>query len=127
VSARAALEAARSDVAVPPPTPAQVARIGQARRAVARICLGEGAAAPAASRRMAQAPLAAAAVPAAPAPGLPAPQPTTVQRAEPPAVLTACDALGCWDSQGRRLERAGPLLLGPQGPCTAQGGRLNCP
>jgi len=43
------------------------------------------------------------------------------------AVVTACDAGGCWDSEGRRLERAGPLLLGPQGACTLQGALLNRP
>jgi hypothetical protein len=41
--------------------------------------------------------------------------------------ITTCDALGCWASDGSRLMRNGPTLLGPRGACTAQGAALNCP
>ena len=44
-----------------------------------------------------------------------------------PAVLTTCDATGCWDSAGARYNLQGPVLLGPGGACTQQGGLLICP
>jgi hypothetical protein len=59
----------------------------------------------------------------APAPALPAPPP----RAAPPVSITSCDALGCWASDGTRLQRTGPGLLGPRGFCSAPGGLLSCP
>ena len=40
---------------------------------------------------------------------------------------TSCDALGCTASDGTRLTRSGPLLMGPRGACTVQGSVLNCP
>lgn len=42
-------------------------------------------------------------------------------------VITSCDPGGCWDSDGTRLHRAGPNLMGPRGLCTVQGNVLNCP
>lgn len=47
--------------------------------------------------------------------------------AERPAVITACDAGGCWDSSGRRLTRAGPVLIGPGGACVTSGLQVHCP
>ena len=44
-----------------------------------------------------------------------------------PVVLTSCDATGCWDSAGARYHQQGPVLLGPRGACTQQGGLLSCP
>lgn len=67
-------------------------------------------------------PPATAARPALP-PAAP-PPPVAIQR--PPAI-TSCDAGGCWDSNGTRLNRMGPGLSGPSGPCTAQGGFAYCP
>ena len=58
------------------------------------------------------------AVPAAPLP------PVAIPRA---SVITACDAGGCWDSDGARLQRSGPNLMGPRGPCTPHGTLFNCP
>jgi hypothetical protein len=43
------------------------------------------------------------------------------------AVITTCDPAGCWDSNGQRLNSAGPLLLGPHGVCSAQAGQVSCP
>ena len=63
----------------------------------------------------------AAAVP--PAPATPA-QPPPRSRAP---VLTACDPGGCWDSEGRRLNRAGAVLLGPGGACSTSGVTVQCP
>jgi len=141
VQARADLDAARVALTAPATTTAQSQQLKQARRAVARICLGEAAArerTPGPSRertpgRMAQAPLSVvtpAAPPASEAGSQPAPPtagwPGPASPNPPPPVLTACDASGCWHSNGRRLERAGPLLLGPDGPCTAPAELLNC-
>jgi hypothetical protein len=59
----------------------------------------------------------------APVPTLPVPP----ARAAAPTSITSCDALGCWASDGTRLQRAGPGLLGPRGFCSAPGGLLSCP
>ncbi|WP_326541355.1 hypothetical protein [Pseudorhodoferax sp.] len=62
--------------------------------------------------------LPAPAAPAAVAPP-PAPQPNQAAR---------CDAGGCWDSNGQRLNRSGNYLVNPQGQlCTQQGAVLSCP
>jgi hypothetical protein len=54
----------------------------------------------------------------------PAPSRSTT---EPLRSVTACDAAGCWASDGSRLQRLGPNLVGPRGVCTVQGAVLNCP
>jgi len=46
---------------------------------------------------------------------------------ERPAVITSCDSGGCWDSNGTRLNRAGPMLIGPGGACVASGLQVHCP
>lgn len=56
-------------------------------------------------------------------------------RAAPPPVVpppvqgtvTSCDAGGCWDNLGRRINRVGPNLVGPNGACTVQGVFATCP
>ncbi|MDB5940830.1 MAG: hypothetical protein JWQ13_396 [Ramlibacter sp.] len=63
-------------------------------------------------------------VPGAPAQAAPSPPPLDIPR---PPVVTSCDAAGCWDSNGARYNQQGPVLLGPGGACTLQGGALNCP
>jgi hypothetical protein len=60
--------------------------------------------------------------PAQPVPARPASPPI-----EPPPVVTACDLGGCWDSNGTRLNRAGPQLIGPRGACTTVGATVYCP
>ena len=65
----------------------------------------------------------------------PSSPPAAVQVAPPlppvaiprPPVLTTCDPGGCWDATGARYNQQGPVLLGPRGACTQQGGLLNCP
>lgn len=106
----------------------------------ARACLGAAAEGDAATRRSAPPPAVAPpitlvpppapkAVPplssAPPIPPMPPAMPPSVPR--PPALITACDAAGCWTSEGARLPRVGPNLLGPRGLCTAQGAVLVCP
>jgi hypothetical protein len=98
------------------------------RRRAAAACLGGNAAAspPAARVRTPQA--VAPVVPrpvAVPAP-LPAPPAKTPR--SPLLTLGACDATGCWASDGTRLSRAGAnQLLGPRGLCSVQGSLIHCP
>ena len=128
-----ALEAAR-EAASSSAQPA--ARIEQLRRHAARTCLGagadhEGGKPPARIARQPErvpAPVVTAprALRAAPPPASPQPPAAPVHAARP-QVLSQCDAGGCWDSNGNRLNRAGPNLMGPQGPCSVQGSFANCP
>ena len=53
-----------------------------------------------------------------------APPPLAIPR---PTVITTCDASGCWDSEGRRLNNAGAVLMGPRGLCSGTGNTVNCP
>ena len=66
-----------------------------------------------------------------PSPVLAQSQPAIAPPASPgftgPVVLANCDATGCWDSAGARYHQQGPVLLGPRGACTQQGGLLSCP
>ena len=57
-------------------------------------------------------------------PAAPLPPPVAIPR---PPVVTICDAAGCWDAAGARYNQQGPVLLGPHGTCTQQGGSMNCP
>jgi hypothetical protein len=63
------------------------------------------------------------AVQAPPSVAVPAPSPVVPRT----AAITACDAAGCWDSNGQRLNSVGPLLLGPRGVCVQQAGQVTCP
>ncbi len=128
LAARAQLEQALAE-----PATAQQAhpqRLLLARRQAASACLGrespgrersgaperaQSVPPPTISTRPARAPAPAG---AQPQPALPIPRPT---------VITTCDPVGCWDSEGRRLNNMGPLIVGPRGLCALQGGQLNCP
>jgi hypothetical protein len=108
-------------------TQANAERIEVLRRQAAQACLGGTGAATRPSPSV-RAPIAVA--PTATAVPHPAPplmvSPPTVAIERPP-VLTTCDAGGCWDSNGTRLNRAGPLLMGPGGMCTTVGTTVHCP
>lgn len=120
--------------------PAAPAAVLQRRRAAALACLRtEGAVPPRDARvqpvppvvaapSLASVPTAAGAAPGRPVPlGAPA-RAEPLPRPAPPVTVTACDPTGCWASDGTRLQRTGPQqLLGPRGPCTAQGPFLSCP
>jgi hypothetical protein len=118
----AALQAARND-------PARAAQLDALRGQATRDCLG-GTGEARRPSPVAQPPIAVRPPtlepPASPRPPVPAPPapPVTIDR---PAVITNCDAGGCWDSEGRRLNRAGPVLLGPGGPCVTSGQSVQCP
>lgn len=123
-----ALEAARAQAG---PQGQRSGRTEQLRREAARICLGAG---PDASlqppSRVARQPERVA-TPVFDPPRFPAPaanpQPPGPVQVPRPQALGHCDAGGCWDSNGTRLNRAGPALAGPGGVCAAQQGFVNCP
>ena len=126
--ALARLEEARSAPARDAETAA--VRIGNARREASLACLG---AAPATGRpspvgqtpiRVAPAAVAAGVAGPAPAPALP-PAPV-IAPPRPVQAPSNCDAGGCWDASGQRLNRSGAQLIGPQGACTEQAGVLLC-
>jgi hypothetical protein len=104
-------------------------RLLRARQQVVAACLGSESG----GRERSGAPQPAQVVPPVLPPVRPAPPPLpTIAPAPPPvavprAAITTCDPAGCWDSEGRRLNNMGPLLVGPRGLCTLQGGVLNCP
>jgi hypothetical protein len=102
-----------------------------ARHRAAIACLGGRADSPAPSGRLAQPPMSVAPIKYAPAPSPPespsGPALALPKKVEPLTVVTACDSAGCWASDGSRLQRVGPNLLGPRGLCSVQGMLLHCP
>lgn len=104
-------------------------RLARARQQAALVCLGRDSG----SRERSGAPQPAQAVPPAAISVRPAPPAPVAAPPQPPlaiphaAAVTTCDPAGCWDSEGRRLNNVGPLLMGPRGLCTIQGGLLYCP
>jgi hypothetical protein len=122
-AALARLDAARA---------AAPASVEARRRDATRVCLGLASQAPVPTRsnRWAQPPIAVPPPVIEPPPRPPAalaakplPPPVHIER---PPVVTSCDLTGCWTSDGTRLQRAGPGLMGPQGPCVVQGGLAFC-
>ena len=121
--ARAELEAALADNASNPRARAQ--RLAMARRHAALACLGpsSGRAQRSGAPQPAQVvPPPVIAAPRAPPSAAPLPQ-LEIPR---PAAITTCDPAGCWDSDGRRLNQVGPLLMGPRGLCSMHGGIVTC-
>ena len=104
-------------------------RLEQARRRVAQACLGasdtvrQRSGAPEPPQVVAPT-IGVQRQPVAPSAIEPAPAPLAIPR---PTAITTCDAAGCWDSDGRRLNRMGPLLVGPGGVCHGLGAIVNCP
>ena len=98
---------------------AALARLKSLRQEAAHACLG-GSAAVLVPQRLAQPPVTVPRVTVTPrVPPVPpavAPPPAPPQGVVgPPVRVIACDATGCWASDGSRLLRAGPGLLGPRG------------
>ena len=108
--------------------PAIDPRLAAARRDVARECL-EAREDPPRPGRLAERPVVVQPVGGA---GVPPPAPATTMPARVPPVqpavaITSCDAGGCWTSEGTRLQRLGPTLLGPRGACSVVGAVVHCP
>ena len=106
-------------------------QVEASRRDAARTCLGgTGDPPPLTSRFVQPPPIAAPPAAAHPAPP-PRPTPVVPMVSPPlqrqPTVVMACDAAGCWTSDGSRLVRQGPFLAGPRGLCTGQGVMVHCP
>jgi hypothetical protein len=106
---------------------AELAALTPYRKRVARECLGKED--PVLERR-AQPPVVVAPV-ALPPSAVPAKQgalapPSPPVQLPPFRTVTQCDPSGCWTNDGFRLNRLGPLLVGPPGACTVQSGVLSC-
>ena len=103
---------------------AEMAALAPYRKRVARECLGKEDPALARSPRP---PVAVSPVTLPPSaiPSAPAALPPPVQ-IPPLRTVTQCDPSGCWTSDGIRLNRMGPVLVGPIGACTVQSGVLSC-
>jgi hypothetical protein len=113
------------------PSPARDESLQAAQRDVALVCLGTAEPGPPAARVRQPEPVtrvglvqrSTAAAPPPTAPNLEA----APLRSPPLVTVTGCDAVGCWTSDGTRVQRQGMLLLGPRGFCTQLGSVLNCP
>jgi hypothetical protein len=105
-------------------------RLAAARRDVARHCLAAREDPPRAGR-LAEPPVAVPPVAGGPVPQPPSTPPTTLPARVPPiqapVAITTCDSGGCWTSDGTRLQRLGPTLLGPRGACSVVGAVVHCP
>lgn len=126
-AARAQLEASLKDEASGARTRAQ--RLAAARRQAAVACLGPAKGQP--QRSGAPQPALTVPAPVIASPprqaAAPPPSPTSPPVAVPrPVAITTCDPAGCWDSDGRRLNQVGPVLMGPHGLCSTNGGVVNC-
>ena len=117
--------------ALQPAEGAALERLASLRQDAARACLGGSAAAPV-PQRLAQPPVTVPRVTVTPRippvpPAVVSPPPPAQGVVGPPVRVVACDATGCWASDGSHLLRAGPSLLGPRGLCSVQGTALRCP
>ena len=110
--------------------PAIDPRLAAARRDVARHCL-EAREDPPRAGRLAEPPITvpsvAGAAVAAPPSTPPTTMPARIPPVQPPVAITSCDTGGCWTSDGKRLQRLGPTLLGPRGACSVVGAVVHCP
>jgi hypothetical protein len=120
------------EAALPSASPPAQARAGAAelaalapyRKRVARECLGKE---DPALERAPRVPISVSPVGSPPSaiPHAPAAVPPPVP-IPPLRTVTQCDPSGCWTSDGIRLNRMGPVLVGPLGACTVQSGVLSC-
>ena len=110
--------------------PAVEPRLASARRDVARHCLAAREDPPRPGRLaeppVAVPPVAGARVPSPPSTPSTA-MPARIPPVQPPVAITSCDAGGCWTSDGARLQRLGPTLVGPRGACSVVGAVVQCP
>lgn len=107
------------------------------RERVARECLGGLETGPSPSQHTWVAPTSVRPVmPVAPAMPLARKQPQTTvptapfvppPRFEPPVTIANCVGGTCLTSDGSRLTRVGPNLVGPRGTCMTQGAFVRCP
>ena len=111
------------------------AKLAELKRVAARTCLGGDGTLKPMPQHLGQQPISVAPVAPATVPPIPSGTRLPVQTSpSPPPVsaaplksIASCDSVGCWASDGSRLQKVGPNLLGPKGFCTVQGSILNCP
>ena len=120
----AALPSASRPQAARPGSAEGVAALAPYRKRVARECLGKE---DPVLQRTPRPPVAVAPI-TLPPPAIPAARaaPLPPVALPPLRTVTQCDPSGCWTSDGQRLNRLGPLLVGPPGACTVQSGVLSC-
>ena len=124
---------AREAIAVQTPSNSPDPRLLALRRRAAAVCLGVRDDAAPVPARQSQTPVStldatrAPAVIAAPPELRPLVPNRPVVAPAPPLTTLNCDAVGCTASDGSRLNRMGPDLWGPGGPCIALGPVLQCP
>jgi len=126
-AARQVLERALDDAAARRPGARE--RLAQVRRQAVEACLGREsgeAVRTGAPDPVVVVPPPVIAAPRVAMPSPPAPPPEALAIPRPPTITT-CDPGGCWDSEGRRLNSVGPMLVGPRGVCTVQAGLVHCP
>lgn len=105
----------------------ELATLAPYRKRVARECLGKE---DPVMVRTPRPPVAVA--PVTPSPSVAPARPGALPPQSPPVRLpplrtvTQCDPSGCWTSDGTRLNRLGPLLVGPSGACTVLSCVLSC-
>lgn len=105
----------------------QLVALEALRRLAAHACLGSRLDAPLQVGRLARPPIAVAPVTPRSTVVLPVPVAALPPIPIPPwKTITACDPMGCWASDGTRLSRMGPILVGPLGLCTDLGAVLSC-
>lgn len=126
----AAAIAARRAPAGEAARPRPGATLEKLQRQAAEACLGSRADAAPPAQRAVQPPVsvrpdAPPAAASARMPPVPAAAPPPV-RIPPLRTVTACDATGCWTSDGQRLTRAGDMLFGAPGVCAVVAGVLSC-
>lgn len=66
-------------------------------------------------------------VPATRLPPMSSPPPPPVVTTPAPVTILVCDTTGCIASDGTRLNKVGPTLVGPRGACTLEGAELRYP
>jgi hypothetical protein len=127
--ARAELEASLDNNVSNPRAREQ--RLANARKQAKLACLGPSSGEPQRSGApdpVQVVPPTVIAVPSGPpAPPSPVTAPLPPLDIPRPATMTMCDPGGCWDSNGKRLNQVGPILIGPRGPCGMHGGVVTCP
>jgi hypothetical protein len=100
------------------------------RARAAQICLGGEPDAPTPLPHSARAPIAVPPVviepPAVRAPRVTPATPPQIEPRKPPAVVTSCDAGGCWTSDGLRLPQVGRNPQDSRVRCSVQGSVVVC-
>jgi hypothetical protein len=107
-------------------------KLADIKRDAARTCLGGRGSISRAPRHVGQKPISVAPIAVSESPSGPRLPPHPAAPLPPVSVpplktVVSCDAVGCWVSDGTRLQKFGGGLFGPTGFCSVQGAVLTCP